>query len=91
MNVEITGIYKNGFSKEFKDKATGLPVQGDFIVQLEQEKKLPNGQIQFESYDIPVDREQEKFYQGKKRGDTVKVLCNVYGENFAQIKIGKAK
>ena len=65
MNIEITGIYKNGFGKEFKDKATGLPVQGDFIVQLEQEKKLPNGQIQFESYDITVEREQEKFYQGK--------------------------
>ena len=91
MNVEITGIYKNGFGKEFKDKVTGLPVQGDFVVQVEQEKKLPNGQVQFESYDIPVEREQEKLYQGKKRGDTVKVLCNVYGENFAQIKIGKAK
>jgi len=91
MNVEITGIYKNGFGKEFKDKTTGLPVQGDFVVQIEQEKKLANGQIQFESYDIPVDREHEKLYQGKKRGDTVKVLCNVYGENFAQIKIGKAK
>jgi len=91
MNVEITGIYKNGFGKEFKDKATGNTVQGDFIVQVEQEKQLANGQVQFESYDIPVNREQEKFFQGKKRGDTVKVLCNIYGENFAQIKIGKAK
>jgi len=91
MNVEITGTYKNGFGKEFKDKATGLPVQGDFVVQIEQQKQLPNGQVQFESYDIPVDREQEKFFLNKKRGDTVKVLCNVYGENFAQIKIGKAK
>lgn len=91
MNVEITGTYKNGFGKEFKDKATGLSVQGDFIVQVEQEKQLPNGQKQFESYDIPVNRELEKLYLDKKRGDTVKVLCNVYGENFAQIKIGKAK
>lgn len=91
MNVEITGIYKNGFEKEFKDKATGLPIQGDFVVQIEQEVQLQDNQVRFDSYDIPVAREQEKFYQSKKRGDTVKVLCNVYGENFAQIKIGKAK
>lgn len=91
MNVEISGLYLNGFGKEYKDKSTGQPVQGDFIVQIQQQKKLPNGSLQMEYYDIPIEREQEKFFENKKVGDTVKVLCNVYGENFAQIKIGKAK
>jgi hypothetical protein len=91
MNVEITGFYKAHHIKEFKDKATGLPVQGDLVVQIEQEVSLPNNQIKFESYDVPLERENEKVFQGKKRGDVVKLLCNVYGENFAQIKIGKAK
>jgi len=91
MNVEITGFYKGHYVKEFKDKATGLPVQGDLVVQIEQEIQLPNNQIKFESYDVPLDKEHKKSFQGKKRGDIVKLLCNVYGENFAQIKIGKAK
>ena len=91
MNVEITGTYLNGFPKEYKDKKTGELVQGDFIVQIQQQKKLPNGAIQMEYYDILIDKEEAKFYHSKKVGDSVKVLCNVYGENFAQIKIGKAK
>ena len=33
----------------------------------------------------------EKHFVDKKMGDSVKVPCNVYGENFAQLKIGKAK
>ena len=44
-----------------------------------------------EYFDIPVDRMLEKHYVDKKTGDAVSVLCNVYGENFAQLKIGKAK
>lgn len=91
MNVEITGMYLNGFGKEYKDKASGELVQGDYVVQIQQQKKLPNGSMQMEYYDIPVDRAFEKQFADKKIGDTVKVLCNIYGENFAQIKIGKAK
>jgi len=91
MNVEITGAYLNGFPKEYKDKSTGELVQGDYVVQIQQQKTLPSGAMQMEYYDIPVDRALEKQYADKKIGDTVKVLCNVYGENFAQIKIGKAK
>lgn len=91
MNVEITGMYLNGFPKEYKDKTSGELVQGDYVVQIQQEKILPSGAKQMEYYDIPVDRVLEKQYADKKVGDTVKVLCNVYGENFAQIKIGKAK
>ncbi len=64
---------------------------GDYIVQIQQKKELTNGSVQLEYYDIPVDRELEKHYQTKKTGDSVKVPCNVYGENFAQLKIGKAK
>ncbi|MBU0721495.1 hypothetical protein KJ877_09140 [bacterium] len=91
MNVEISGMFLNGFGKEFKDKTSGESVQGDYVVQIQQKKILPNGAVQMEYYDIPVDRSLEKQYADKKVGDTVKVLCNVYGENFAQIKIGKAK
>jgi len=91
MNVEISGSFLNGFGKEYKDKKSGELVQGDFIVQMQQQKKLPNGSMQMEYLDIPVEREHEKLFENKKVGDTVKVLCNVYGENFAQIKIGKAK
>lgn len=92
MNVEITGTYLNGYPKpEYKDKATGEVYQGDYVVQIQQKKELSNGSVAMEYYDIPVDRVLEKQYFDKKVGDTVKVLCNVYGENFAQIKIGKAK
>ncbi len=92
MNVEISGIYLNGYAKpEYKDKTSGEVYQGDFVVQIQQKKALSNGAIQMEYYDIPVDRVLEKQYADKKVGDIVKVLCNIYGENFAQIKIGKAK
>lgn len=92
MNVEISGFYLNGFTKpDYKNKETGEIVEGDFIIQLQQKKELPNGQTQFESYDIPIDRSMAKSFQDKKMGDVVKVLCNVYGENFAQLKFGKAK
>ena len=92
MNVEITGLYLNGYMKaDYKNKETGEVISGDYIVQIQQKKELPNGSIQLEYYDIPVDREMEKHYQSKKVGDIVKVPCNVYGEHFAQLKIGKAK
>ena len=92
MNVEMSGTFKNGFPKpDYKNKETGEIIQGDYVVQVEQRKELSNGSIQIESYDIPVERVLEKQYQDKKLGDIVKVPCNVYGENFAQIKVGKAK
>ena len=92
MNVEIAGTYLNGYAKtDYKNKETGEIRQGDFVVQVQQSKTLSNGAVQNEYFDIPVDRELEKQYATKKIGDAVKVPCNVYGENFAQIKIGKAK
>jgi len=92
MNVEITGTYLNGYPKpEYKDKTTGEVKQGDYVVQIQQKKVLSNSSVQIEHYDIPVDRAFEKQFSDKKLGESVKVLCNVYGENFAQIKIGKAK
>ena len=92
MNVEITGIYLNGYAKpDYKDKETGEVKVGDYIVQIQQTKALSNGAIQNEYFDIPLDRELEKQFSTAMMGDTVKVPCNVYGENFAQLKVGKAK
>ncbi|MDQ1244005.1 MAG: hypothetical protein QG559_1051 [Campylobacterota bacterium] len=92
MNVTIEGIYLNGYAKpDYKDKQTGEVSQGDFIVQIQQKKELSNGSVQMEYFDIPVDRALEKQYANNQTGDAVSVLCNVYGENFAQLKIGKAK
>lgn len=92
MNVTIEGIYLNGYAKpDYKDKNTGDVSQGDFIVQIQQKKELSNGSVQMEYFDIPVDRALEREYATNQTGDTVSVLCNVYGENFAQLKIGKAK
>jgi len=92
MNVEISGAYQNGYAKpDFKDKETGEIKQGDFVVQIQQRKELSNGAIQLENLDIPIDRALEKSYKDIKYGDVVKVPCNVYGENFAQIKVSKAK
>lgn len=92
MNVIIEGMYLNGYAKpEYKDKQTGEVTSGDYVVQIQQKKGLSNGSVQLEYYDIPVDRALEKQYADKNVGDSVKVLCNVYGENFAQIKVGKAK
>lgn len=92
MNVEISGTYLNGYAKaDYKNRDTGEVMQGDYCVQIQQSKTLSNGAIQNEYYDVPIARELEKHYQGKKVGETVKVPCNVYGENFAQIKIGRAK
>lgn len=95
MNTELTGYYKGSHIKEYKDKSTGNTVQGDLIVQIEQEIHLPNNQIKFESYDIPVESEQIKLYQSKKRGDIVKVPCNIYAKavsaDYATLGISKAK
>jgi len=92
MNVEISGMYLNGYAKpDYKDKETGEVKIGDYIVQIQQTKALSNGAIQNEYFDIPLDRELEKQFSTAKMGDTVKVPCNVYGENFAQLKVGKAK
>jgi len=92
MNVEISGAYQNGYAKpDFKDKETGEIRQGDYVVQIQQKKELSNGAVQLENLDIPIDRTLEKSYNDIKYGDTVKVPCNVYGENFAQIKVSKAK
>ena len=92
MNVEITGMYLNGYTKpDYKDKETGEVKLGDYIVQIQQTKALSNGAMQNEYFDIPLERDLEKKFVDKKMGDMVKVPCNVYGENFAQLKIGKAK
>jgi len=92
MNVTIEGMYMNGYVKpDYKNKDTGEVIPGDYVVQIQQQKRLHNGQMQLESLDIPVDRSLEQQYADKKLGDVVSVMCNVYGENFAQIKIGKAK
>lgn len=92
MNVTIEGIYLNGYAKpDYKDKNSGEVSQGDFIVQIQQKKELSNGSVQMEYFDIPVDRALEKQYATNQTGNVVSVLCNVYGENFAQLKIGKAK
>lgn len=92
MNVEISGAYQNGYAKpDFKDKVTGEIKIGDYVIQIQQRKILSNGAVQFENLDIPIDRALEKNYKDTKVGETVKVPCNVYGENYAQIKIGKAK
>jgi len=92
MNVTIEIIKTNSYPKpDYKDKATGEIIQGDYIVQGSQIKTLSNGSTQLENLDIPVDRSMEKVYSDKKVGELIKVSCNVYGENFAQIKIGKAK
>lgn len=92
MNVIAEVMFMNGYFKpDYKDKSTGEVTQGDFVVQGQHKKELLNGELQLENYDIPVNRELAKNYSGKKLGDLVRVPCNVYGENFAQIKIGKAK
>ena len=92
MNVVIELVKTNGFLKpDYKDKATGEVTLGDYVIQGSQIKTLQNGSTQLENLDIPVERSMEKVYADKKVGELVKVPCNVYGENFAQIKIGKAK
>jgi hypothetical protein len=92
MNVVIEGMYLNGYAKpEYKDKNSGEVSLGDYVVQIQQKKQLSNGAMQMEYFDIPIDRALEKQYADKNVGDIVQVPCNVYGENFAQIKIGKAK
>lgn len=92
MNVIIEGMYLNGYPKpEYKDKNSGEVFLGDYVVQIQQQKQLSNGAMQMEYLDIPIDRALENQFIELKVGDMVKVPCNVYGENFAQIKIGKAK
>jgi len=92
MNVVIEIVKTNSYPKpDYKDKTTGEMVKGDYIIQGNQVRTLSNGSTQLENLDIPVDHSMEKHYADKKVGELVKVNCNVYGENFAQIKIGKAK
>lgn len=92
MNVIIEIVKTHGFLKpDYKDKSTGEITLGDYVIQGNQIRTLSNGSTQLENLDIPVDRSMEKHYADKKVGELVKVNCNVYGENFAQIKIGKAK
>jgi predicted DNA-binding antitoxin AbrB/MazE fold protein len=92
MNVIVELSYTNGFFKpDFTDKKTGEITQGDFVVQGQQKLELSNGEVKFINIDIPMDRSLAKNYSDKKMGDLVKIPCSIYGENFAQIKIGKAK
>jgi hypothetical protein len=94
MNVEITAIHKNLIVKEKKDKFTG-EISKELLLQVEQKKELPDGQFQFESYDIPVDIALHKQYAEKKYGDIIKVPCNIYAKaisaEFATLGISKAK
>lgn len=92
MNVTINGMYLNGYAKpEYKDKNTGETFPGDHVLQIQQQKILANGEMQMEYLDIPIDNTLASKYADKQVGDIVSVPCNVYGENFAQIKISKAK
>lgn len=92
MNAVIELIFSNGFFKpDYKNKETGVVVEGDFVIQGQQKHELSNGEVKFINIDVPVDRNMAKNYADKKYGDIVKVPCSIYGENFAQIKIGKAK
>lgn len=88
----MEGMLLNIFTKsDYKDKNTGETFPGDNIMQIQQQKVLANGEMQMEYLDIPVDNALIGKYAEKKVGDMVQVPCNVYGENFAQIKISKAK
>ena len=90
MNVIIEGKLKNLFSREYKDKKTG-EVTKNFIVQMEQTENFEDGQIKYLNFDIPIDNNIQPNYKDKKHGDLVKVPCNIYGENYANIKISKFK
>lgn len=90
MNVTVEGIFQNGYFQERKNKKTG-EVTRDFIVQIQQKESLNDGSIKLIPLNVPVDESLSKNYIDKKYGDTVKIPCNVYGENFAEIKISKMK
>ena len=90
MNVIIEGIHLNGFIKERTDKKTGQIIK-EYVEQIQQQKVLPSGEIKMEYFDVPLDISMHKQFADKKVGDKVSVPCSVYGENFAQIKIGKVK
>ena len=94
MNAEITAMFKNKIIKHKKNKDTGEP-EDELLIQVEQKLDLPDGQIKFENYDIPVDISLHKNYTDKKVGDIVRVPCNIYASavnaNYATLGIGKAK
>ena len=90
MNVIIEGKLKNLFSKEYKDKKTG-EVTKNFILQVEQTEKKDNDEVEFKYLNIPIDTNIVPNYKDKKNGDIIKIPCNVYGDNFAEIKISKYK
>lgn len=75
-------------SKKEKTKKTG-EVTRDYIIQIQQKESLNDGGIKLIPLNVPVDESLSKNYNDKKYGDTVKIPCNVYGENFAEIKISK--
>lgn len=90
MNVTIEGIFQNGYFQERKNKKTG-EVNRDYIVQIQQKESLNDGSVKLIPLNIPVEETFSKSYTDKKYGDTVKIPCNVYGDNFADIKISKMK
>ena len=65
MNVTIDGKLKNLFSRDYKDKKTG-EVSKNFIVQLEQEEKGNNGQIELLFLNVPIDNKIVPNYKDKK-------------------------
>jgi len=94
MNVEMTAYFKNCIIKEKVDKASG-EIKKELLVQVEQKINLQDGQIKYESYDIPVDIALHKQFADKKMGDLVKVPCNIYAKaisaDYATLGISKAK
>ncbi|MFW3441803.1 hypothetical protein ACN9J6_09745 [Aliarcobacter butzleri] len=90
MNVSIDGIFQNGYFQERKNKKTG-EISRDYILQIQQTETLEDGSMKLIPLNIPLDEEFAKNYLDKKYGDKVRATCNVYGDNFAEIKISKMK
>lgn len=94
MNAELTLLFKNKIIKEKKNKDTG-ELEKELLLQGEQKITLPDGQIRFDSFDVPLDISMEKHYTDKKYGDIVKVPCSIYAKavnaNYATLGISKVK
>ena len=59
MNAIIELIFSNSFFKpDFKNKETGVVVEGDFVIQGQQKHELSNGEVKFINIDVPVERSQ---------------------------------
>ncbi len=94
MNAEITLLFKNKIIKEKKNRETG-ELEQELLIQGEQKINLPDGQIRFDSFDVPLNMSMDKHYTDKKYGDVIKVPCSIYAkavnEKYATLGIGKVK